>query len=186
MLEIRFHGRGGQGAVVASRMLAHAAFLAGNHVQAFPDFGLERRGAPVLAFTRVQDSPILDHSKIYIPDIVVVLDASLMELIDVSEGVKKDGLILVNSGLPPEKLSKIKPSGVLVATVDASRIAAKHGLGSRTQPIVNTAILGALAKATGVVTLENVTVAIRENIAIKTTANIAACKEAYDNVIKPD
>jgi 2-oxoisovalerate ferredoxin oxidoreductase gamma subunit len=185
MLEIRFHGRGGQGAVVASRMLAQAGFLGGNHVQAFPDFGLERRGAPVLAFTRIQDSPILDHSKIYIPDMVVVLDASLMELVDVSEGIKKDGLILVNSGLPPASLSGIGRSGVSVATVDASHIAAKHGLGSRTQPIVNTAILGALAKVMKGISLDNVTVAIQENIAIKTAANVQACKEAYDNVIEP-
>jgi 2-oxoacid:acceptor oxidoreductase gamma subunit (pyruvate/2-ketoisovalerate family) len=139
----------------------------------------------VLAFTRIQDSPILDHSKIYVPDIVVVLDASLLALIDVSEGIKKDGLILVNSGLLPDKLSGIKQSTAKVATVDASHIAAKHGLGSRTQPIVNTAILGALAKVMGAISLENVTVAIRENIAIKTTANIEACKEAYDKVIAP-
>jgi 2-oxoisovalerate ferredoxin oxidoreductase gamma subunit len=185
MLEIRFHGRGGQGAVVASRMLAQAAFLGGNHVQAFPDFGLERRGAPVLAFTRIQDSPILDHSKIYVPDMVVVLDASLLELIDVSEGIKESGMILVNSGLPPYELSGIKRSSAKVATVDASHIAAEHGLGSRTQPIVNTAILGAMAKVMDVISLDNVTVAIRENIAIKTTANVAACKEAYDKVVAP-
>ena len=185
MLEIRFHGRGGQGAVVASRMLAQAAFLGGNHVQAFPDFGLERRGAPVLAFTRIQDSPILDHSKIYVPDMVVVLDASLMELVDVSEGIKTEGLILVNSGLSPEKLSKIARPGVSVATVDASHIAAKHGLGSRTQPIVNTAILGALANVMEGISLDNVTVAIQENIAIKTAANVRACKEAYENVVGP-
>ena len=121
MLEIRFHGRGGQGAVVASRMLAQAAFLAGNHVQAFPDFGLERRGAPVLAFTRIQDSPILDHSKIYVPDVVVVLDASLLDLLDVSEGIKEDGLILVNSGLPPYKLPAMERATGSIATVDASR-----------------------------------------------------------------
>jgi 2-oxoisovalerate ferredoxin oxidoreductase gamma subunit len=185
MLEIRFHGRGGQGAVVASRMLAQAAFLGGNHVQAFPDFGLERRGAPVLAFTRIQDSPILDHSKIYVPDMVVVLDASLMELVDVSKGLKTDGLILVNSGLPPEDLSGIARLGVSAATVDASHIAAKHGLGSRTQPIVNTAILGALANVMEDISLDNVTVAIQENIAIKTAANVQACKEAYENVVGP-
>ena len=118
------------------------------------------------------NSPILDHSKIYVPDIVVVLDASLLELMDVSEGLREHGRILVNSALAPSELPGIAHTRCSIATVDASRIAAEHGLGSRTQPIVNTAILAALANVMDVITLDNVTVAIRENIAIKTDANI--------------
>jgi len=180
MPEVRFHGRGGQGAVMASRALAEAAFLEGNHVQAFPAFGLERRGAPVMAFTRIQDSPINNHSQIYRPDAVVVLDASLLVLVKVTDGLKENGLILINTSQAPDEI--VGMDGFRVAAVNAGAIAAKHGLGSRMSPIVNTAILGAVAGATGYVKLESVLKAIENLVAIKPEKNIAACKEAFESV----
>jgi 2-oxoacid:acceptor oxidoreductase gamma subunit (pyruvate/2-ketoisovalerate family) len=186
MPEIRFHGRGGQGAVVASRVLAEAAFLGGRYVQAFPAFGLERRGAPVMAFTRIQDVPIVNHSQIHNPDIVVVLDSSLLKLLSVSDGLAEEGIILVNSGLQPDELSGIEGADIRVATVNASAIAAEHSLGSRAQPIVNTAILGALARATGIVSLDNVTLAIEKTVSVKKDENIQACRESYERVIQKD
>lgn len=180
MIEIRFHGRGGQGAVVASRVMAEAAFLEGGHVQSFPAFGLERRGAPVMAFTRIQDSPICDHSQIYEPGIVVVLDATLMDIVDVTAGLKEKGLLLVNSASAPGELPGA--DGVTVATVNAGGIAAANGLGSRTHPIVNTSILGALAKASGCVKIESVEQAIMKTVSIRPEANVKACREAYESV----
>ncbi len=183
MPEIRFHGRGGQGAVVASRVLAEAAFLGGRHVQAFPAFGLERRGAPVLAFTRIDDAPISNHSQIHEPDAVVVLDSSLLKLVNVSSGLQKQGIVIINSELPPDALEGIKEANVKSATVNANAIALSYRLGSRTQPIVNTAILGALAKATGIVNIDDIERAIKKNIPIKTDANIKACREAYNQTV---
>jgi 2-oxoacid:acceptor oxidoreductase gamma subunit (pyruvate/2-ketoisovalerate family) len=168
---------------VASRVLAEAAFLGGNHVQAFPAFGLERRGAPVEAFTRIQDVPILNHSKVYEPDAVVVLDLSLLDIVDVAVGVKDGGVILINSPQPPSDLAELGTVPATIATVNASAIAASHGLGSRTQPIVNTAILGALARVSGYVTIETITRAIKKNVAIKTDQNIRACEEAFQSAI---
>jgi len=184
MPEIRFHGRGGQGAVVASRLIAEAAFIEGYHVQAFPAFGLERRGAPVMAFTRIQDSPINDHSQIYEPDIVVVLDAGLLDIVNVCDGLKKGGHVLVNSSLPPAELPGLE-NRTGIGSVDASAIAVEHGLGTATSPIVNTAILGALAGFTACVELESVLKAIEKNVKIKPDANIEACREAFDIVITP-
>ena len=183
MIEIRFHGRGGQGAVLASRVLAAAAFAAGGHVQAFPAFGLERRGSPILAFTRLSPDPILNRSQIYKPGHVIVLDASLLKIVDVTEGLEPGGWIVVNSDKNPEALSGT--GGFNVATVDASGIALKNKLGSRIAPIVNTAILGAFAAATGIVTIENLEQAVRDNVAIKTDGNVLACREAFDHTILP-
>ncbi|MEM3703566.1 MAG: 2-oxoacid:acceptor oxidoreductase family protein, partial [Candidatus Bathyarchaeia archaeon] len=115
--EIRIHGRGGQGAVTAAQLLAHAAYIEGKHVQAFPYFGAERRGAPVKAFARISDSPILLHSQVYNPDYVVVLDPQLYKIIDVTEGLKKDGIIVMNTTKKPDDLGL---EGCRVATVDAT------------------------------------------------------------------
>ncbi|RLI42510.1 hypothetical protein DRO59_03900, partial [Candidatus Bathyarchaeota archaeon] len=102
--EIRIHGRGGQGAVTAAQLLAHAAFLEGKWVQAFPYFGAERRGAPVRAFARISDEPILVHSQVYNPDYIIVLAPKLQEIVDVTEGLKKDGVIVVNTRKKPEEI----------------------------------------------------------------------------------
>jgi len=183
MPEVRFHGRGGQGAVIASRVLAEAAFLGGHFVQAFPAFGLERRGAPVLAFTRIDHARMTNHSQIHEPDAVVVLDSSLLKLVNVQAGLKKQGIVIINSELPPAQLIEIEDSSFKAATVNANAIALGYRLGSRTQPIVNTAILGALAKTTGIVTIDDVARAIKKNIPIKTDANIEACRKAYEQTV---
>lgn len=180
MPEIRFHGRGGQGAVVASRLLAEAAFIEGNFVQSFPAFGLERRGAPVMAFTRVHNSRIDNHSQIYRPDVVVVLDATLMSIVDVCDGLADGGVVLVNTAKDASELGL--PAKARAAAVNASRIAVEHGLGNAASPIVNTAILGAFASVTGIVSLESVEKAIRSSVSIKPDANIKACAEAFESV----
>ena len=177
MIEDRIHGRGGQGAVVASHLLADAAFRKGLHVQAFPSFGSERRGAPVAAFVRMDENPVLVRTQIYHPDGLIVLDQSLItqKLVDVTAGLKEGGWILINSPKPPEAF-QLGP--YTVATVDASRIAAQHGLGSATSPIVNTAILGAMAELTGVIGLAELDAAIRANAPVKPEENAAAAVEA--------
>ncbi|RTZ89983.1 MAG: pyruvate ferredoxin oxidoreductase [Deltaproteobacteria bacterium] len=180
MIEIRFHGRGGQGAVVASKMLAVAFFKEGKGVQSFPTYGAERRGAPVAAFIRVDDKPVLYHHNIYAPTHVVVLDPSLMERVDVTQGLKEGGFVLVNTKLKPSDFPDLK--GFEVHVVDASGIAVKHGLGSKENPIVNTAVLGAFARASGLVGLPAVLEAVKEESPIKVKANLAAAEEAYDKV----
>lgn len=166
--------------MVASRVLAAAAFSGGAQVQAFPAFGLERRGAPVLAYTRVDAQPIPLHIPIYEPDHVIVLDASLLKLVDVTKGLKPGGWILINTDKAPDTLPGM--SGLNVATVNASEIAVSHRLGSRTAPIVNTAILGAFALAAQIITIDNLEAAIRSSVHIKPDQNVAASREAYDSV----
>ena len=180
MIEIRIHGRGGQGAVVASRMLVTAAAKEGKKVQAFPTFGSERRGAAVAAFARVDTDKIRIHSEVYTPDCVIVLHPVLYKTVDVTAGLKQGGWIIMNSSQLPSSLPF--PGSFKVATVDASGIATKHKLGSRTEPIVNTAILGSFAKVTGVIGIEALAEAVREMIMVKTHANEAAAREAYESV----
>lgn len=143
MMEIRFHGRGGQGAVTAAELLAKAAGHDGKYVQAFPSFGPERRGAPVQAFCRIDDSPITIRSQVYEPDYLVVLEPSLLD-IDVKEGMKESSVLIVNSDREVKELE-----GRKVVSFDATGLALKT-IG---KDIVNTAILGAFAKATRAVTL---------------------------------
>jgi 2-oxoacid:acceptor oxidoreductase gamma subunit (pyruvate/2-ketoisovalerate family) len=180
MLEIRTHGRGGQGAVVASEVLAAAFFKEGKHVQSFPTFGVERRGAPVAAFTRVDDQPIRLRCEVYEPNHVMVLGETLVESVDVTAGLKDGGWIIINTELAPSQFDF--PKKFRVATVDASGIAVKHGLGSVTFPIVNTSILGAFCKVTGAVNLESVAQSIREYIPVKWEENVKAAQEAFDKV----
>jgi len=180
MIEIRFHGRGGQGAVIASSILAEAAFREGRHVQSFPFYGVERRGAPVLSFIRIDDDKIRIRHQIYEPDHVVVLDPTLLEKIDVTKGLKKGGSILLNTDKAP-KLFGLK-GGFKVATVNASAIATKLGLGAKTSPIVNTAILGAFSKFTKLVDIQSILGAIASRVPLKKEENIMAAKEAYEEV----
>lgn len=177
MRELRVHGRGGQGAVIASKLLASALFLEGKSVQSFPAFGVERRGAPVTAFLRLADGPIRLRCEISDPDDLIVLDPTLVGAIDVTSGLKPGGSILLNSELPPEAYPHLTLQ-FRVATVDASAIARRHGLGSKTQPIVNTAILGAFATFSGLVSLESVCRAIAEEVPLKPESNVAAAREA--------
>ncbi len=178
MIELRFHSRGGQGGVVAGKLLAVAVFKEKRHVQAFPTFGVERRSAPVMAFVRIDEKPIRIRNQIYEPDHVVILDASLIGMLDVTLGLKPGGTILINSPNPPESFHF--RDGFNVVTVDASTIAVRNGLGSITQPIVNTAILGAVAKVLGCVSIESVVAAIEEEAPAKAMANIKAAREAYE------
>ena len=180
MIEIRFHGRGGQGAVVASKVLAVAFFHENLYVQSFPAFGVERRGAPVMAFLRVDPQAILLRVNIYEPDHIVVLDPTLIGAVDVTSGLKQDGWIIINSHQPPEIFNHLK--GFKTATVDATSIAIRNGLGSRTSPIVNTAILGAFSKVTGLIGIDSIALAIREELPGKKDENAKAAREAYQEV----
>jgi 2-oxoacid:acceptor oxidoreductase gamma subunit (pyruvate/2-ketoisovalerate family) len=183
MRELRIHGRGGQGAVVASKILASALFREGKSVQAFPSFGVERRGAPVTAFLRASDGPIQLRCEITEPDGVIILDPTLMKAVDVTQGLKPGGSILINSDRPGSQYADLAKR-FQVALVDASAIARQHGLGSKTQPIVNTAILGAFATESGLVSLESVCDSIGETVRIKTDKNISAAREAAGAVTR--
>lgn len=182
MQEIRFHGRGGQGAVIGSEVLAQAFFKEGKFVQAFPFFGVERRGAPVTAFCRIDDSTIYLRNQIYNPDHVVILDASLVEGAGIVTGLKPNGTVLINTNHPPGHYHRVFGNGFKVCTVDASTIAAGHCLGSKANPIVNTAICGAFAGASGLVSIEAVEAAIEEYVPGKKRNNQRAAREAYEAV----
>ncbi len=181
MIEIRFHGRGGQGAVLASEMLATIYFESGKFVQAFPAFGVERRGAPVLAFTRVDDNPIEIHFGVYQPDRLIVLDQTVLETIDVTRGLKKDGMIVINSNKKSSEFDMFKDFNVF--TVDVNAIALRHKLGAQSSPIVNTAILGAYAAADGSLPVELVKDIVISSVPVKKEDNASAAVEAYETVI---
>ena len=181
MQEIRFHGRGGQGTVLASIALAKAFFTAGYHVQTFPVFGSERRGAPVEAYLRLSERKVLVRSNVYEPDHVVVQDMHLLGLVDVTRGLKPGGWILLNSPGLPEDLSRFE--GFKLAYVDATRIALGHDLGSKTQPIINTAMMGAFARMMEAPPLEAVAEAILEEAPRKREENAAAARDAYAEVV---
>ncbi|MGI0132908.1 MAG: 2-oxoacid:acceptor oxidoreductase family protein [Thermoplasmata archaeon] len=180
MIEIRFHGRGGQGAVVASELLAQAVFLDGRVPQSFPFFGVERRGAPVTAFARVDDRRIDLRTSVTDPDIVVVLDPGLLTAVPVTDGLKEGGLLLVNSRHAPGEMA---PEGRWRrATVDADAIALGHHLGSSTMPIVNTVMLGALARASEIVSMDALDRAIAQFVPARPEENRAAARDGYDRV----
>lgn len=179
LYEVRFHGRGGQGAVTAATILADAAFREGKDVQAFPIFGVERRGAPVAAFMRMDTKPIDIKTQIYEPDSIVVLDSTLLEVVDVAKGLKENGKIIINSS---KNASEFDFGKAKVYTIDATAIAVKHGLGTKTNPIVNTAILGAYSKAVGNVGIEAIEEAINEKAPRKKEENKKAAREAYEKI----
>jgi len=180
MQEIRFHGRGGQGTVLASISLAKAYFDAGYEVQTFPLFGVERRGAPVEAFLRIDHRKILLRCNVYEPDHIVVMDNKLLLSIDVTRGMKPGGWILINSPQRPKELEPF--SGFRVAWVDAAGIALAHRLGSRTSPIINTAMLGAYAKTDGEPVMEYIEQAILKEVPVKRRENVLAAKDAFVSV----
>jgi len=173
--EIRIHGRGGQGSVTAAELIAVAAFEDGKWSQAFPYFGTERRGAPVTAFARISDKQIRTRSQVYQPDYVIVQDPSLIHAVDVAGGLKETGLLIVNSEMKPSEL-KIT-TNARVKTLDATKLALDViGL-----PIVNTALLGAFAGATGEIHLESVSKAIKERFPGKVgEKNVTAVKKAFE------
>jgi len=180
--EIRIHGRGGQGGVTAAELLARAAFKEGKWVQAIPFFGAERRGAPVKAFARLADEPILVRSQVYNPDYVIVLDESLLDMVDVAEGLKKDGIIIVNTRKQPKDVN-IKQGRL--GTVDATGIALELQLLVAGLPVLNTTMLGAFAKATEEVKLESVLEVIRQEWGgAAGEKNAKAAALAYERLVK--
>jgi len=180
MLEIRFHGRGGQGTVVATILLAKAFFRAGYQVQSFPFFGVERRGAPVEAYVRLDKDKILLRTNVYTPDHVVIQDQTLLHGVNITRGLKPGGWILINCSAPP---ADIKPfTGFRLAHVDASRIALRNQLGTRTHPIVNTAMIGAFARLIEILPLDAIREIIREEMPDTHMQNISAAEDAYREV----
>ena len=161
-IEVRWHGRGGQGAVTAAMILAEAAYYHGyKGVTAAPFFGAERRGAPIIATTRFGFEPIRTFSLVEEPDIVVVLDETLLKVVDVSHGVRADGLVLVNTPKSPDAIRLKNP--VNVATTNASEWAREAGLIVSGTVLFNTAILGGFARATGLVDIESIEKALRNH-----------------------
>ena len=177
MREIRFHGRGGQGTVVASILLAKAFFNSGYYVQSFPLFGVERRGAPGEAYLRLGKEKILVRSNVYTPDHVVIQDPNLLEIVDVTKGLQPGGWILINIPGLPQNIASF--SGYQLAYVDATRIALKNELGTRTQPIINTAIIGAFARIMNEPSMDIISEAISEEIEAYPEKNIRASEEAF-------
>ncbi|RLF48961.1 MAG: hypothetical protein DRN20_03370 [Thermoplasmata archaeon] len=180
MYEVRFHGRGGQGAVLAAQALASAAFHDGYYGVAFPFFGAERRGAPVLAFARIDREKIYQKTQIYEPDCVVVLDDKLVDLVNVAEGLKQDGIAIINSSKKPDEIELEREAKV--AVVDATTIALEV-LGT---PITNSAMLGAFAKATGIISMDALEKGIMDifgpRIGVeRAKRNIEAAKKAYES-----
>ncbi|MFW6436237.1 MAG: pyruvate ferredoxin oxidoreductase subunit gamma [Halococcoides sp.] len=172
--QIRIHGRGGQGSVTLAQLLAQAAHEEGIWAQAFPAFGVERRGAPVEAFARFDDSKITDRSQVDEPDVVIVQDTSLLEYVDVTEGVDGDGLVIVNTGKSPEAVDLTTDAEVV--TIDATEIALEH-LG---KPIMNTALLGAFAGATEILSQESLEEVITRKFGGEIgDQNVAASNDAF-------
>lgn len=178
MYEVRVHGRGGQGAVTAAELLSVAAFDGGSWAQAFPSFGSERTGAPVVAFCRIDDKPIRLREPIQHPDALIVLDPSLLHLPEVFAGLQQDGVVLVNSVRTPHELG-LSAAGRTVVTLDATEIARRR-LG---RPLPNGVLLGGFAALTGRVALDAVLQALRERFpGAVGEANAAAAREAFDQV----
>lgn len=176
MKEVRIHGRGGQGSVTAAELIAVAAFESGMYAQAFPAFGVERRGAPVQAFIRIADEKIRLRSQIYEPDYVIVQDATLIRDVNVFLGLKKGGIAIVNTEKP---LGSAVPPDVRIITVDATQIA----LDVLGLPITNTALLGAFAAASGVIRIPALEIALRHRFSTELAEkNIEASRRAYDIV----
>jgi pyruvate ferredoxin oxidoreductase gamma subunit len=179
MIEIRFHGRGGQGAVTSAELLALAAIGEGKYAQAFPSFGPERRGAPVVAFCRIGDERIRIRANIYEPDLVVVLDASLLRIVNVAAGLKPNGILITTSPDSPEKVQEDLKIKNRIAVVDALRIA-REVLGV---PITNTTMLGSLIRASGVVKKESFVLPLRERFGRIAEKNISAFERAYQDTV---
>ena len=175
--EIRWHGRGGQGAWTASELLAKAAILEGKYVQSFPEFGPERMGAPLAAYTRISDKPIKLHCSIYNPNVVVVLDSTLLKTVQVTSGLTEDGVLVVNTRESPAEIGKkLDIKSQEVWTVPATDIAIKI----LNVPITNTSMLGAATRAASLVDLGSIEKVIRERFGqALAERNIAVIREAY-------
>jgi len=180
MIEIKISGRGGQGVVLASQILASAFFKNGMWVQAFPSFGAERRGAPVSAFVRADREEMTLRCGVYHPDWIIVLDSQLLGNPVILSGIKDGGSVLVNGKGIPEGFQR--PGKSRVFMVDAVAIAHSFRLGSASFPIVNTAMAGAFAKASGLIPRESVLEAVREMVPVEKERNESAAREASERV----
>ena len=184
LTEIRWHGRGGQGAVTAAKMVAELALGEGKFFQAFPEYGPERSGAPIVAFTRVSDAPIQVYSGVEHPQIVVVLDPSLLSIVNVTAGAPADAIVLVNSEMTPAELRKhYGLEGFRYFTIAATRIAVE----TIKRPIPNTPMVGALTRITGLFNIDDVVTFLREDFGKKfppkvVEGNIAAITRSYEEV----
>jgi len=180
LIEIRWHGRGGQGAVTSAELLAQAAISEGKYAQAFPSFGPERRGAPVIAFVRINaEEPIRVRAEITQPGIVVVLDPGLLPIVNVTSGLQTNGMVVINTIKQTEQIRQEFNLNWSLATVDATRIA-RELLGV---PIVNTTMIGALLRATGVIKLESLFEPLRHRFGRLAERNVDAMKKAYEETI---
>ena len=180
VIEIRWHGRGGQGVVTSAGLVAEAAIDEGKYAQAFPSFGPERRGAPVAAFVRISSKePIRVRSEILTPDVAVVFDVRLIETADATSGLKENGLLVLNANKPISELERELDNKWELAVVDASKIAVET-LGI---PIVNTTMVGALIKATSIIKLESLFEPLRRRFGRLADRNIEAMKRAYEETI---
>ncbi len=185
-IEIRWHGRGGQGAKTAALLLAEAALHAGKHVQAFPEYGPERMGAPVQSFNRISERPITLHCSVARPKIVVVLDPSLMEAVDVTAGLDEDGILLINTAESPAEIRKRLPwKGAKLYTVDASAIAQE----TIRRNVPNTPMMGALVKVAGFMDFESMLQDTKQKLEKKfknrpeiVDGNMSAIRRAYEEV----
>ena len=188
LIEIRWHGRGGQGTKTASLLLADAAFNTGKYIQGFPEYGPERMGAPITAYNRISDTPIRIHSNIYEPDYVVVVDSGLLDVVDVTNGLKEDGAIIVNTHKSPEfikgKLGSFKGE---VYTIDARKVS----LACLGRYFPNTPMLAAIVKVSGVMDKDTFFNEMENSFLHKFASkpeviegNMNALKMAYDSVLK--
>lgn len=186
MFEIRIHGRGGQGVVTAAELLSVAAFDEGRHAQAFPSFGSERTGAPVVSFCRIDERPIRTREPIAEPDALIIVDPTLLHQVDVFGGLQKDGFVLINTS---RSFAELRLEELLACcgperlkTVPATELAREH-LG---RPLPNAALLGGFAALTGVVSIDSVAAAIRERFAGEVgERNAAAAKAAFASLRQP-
>jgi pyruvate ferredoxin oxidoreductase gamma subunit len=175
MIEIRIHGRGGQGSVTMAELLAEASFYSGQEAQAFPNFGVERRGAPVTAYVRLDKKPIRLRSQVYTPDYIIIQDATLIDGVDVFAGAKKGTVVLINTKKPASDFKV--PTGVKVKTIYATGLALEV-IG---RPIVNTILLGAFAGLIGSIKMTAVDKVIKERFAGEIgDKNIIAAKKGYE------
>jgi pyruvate ferredoxin oxidoreductase gamma subunit len=175
-LEVRWHGRGGLGAVTSAELVARAAIEEGKYAQSFPLFGPERRGAPVMAFLRISDEVIRMRTDVTEPEIVVVLDPTLLRLVNVTAGLKENGKVIINSRKSPEQLKSDFGFKWPLASVDASKIA-RETIGT---PITNTAMIGAFLKVTEAVKMDSLVEQLNERFGKNAAANFEAVKRAYD------
>ncbi|MBD3229866.1 MAG: pyruvate ferredoxin oxidoreductase [Candidatus Lokiarchaeota archaeon] len=177
LIEIRWHGRGGQGAITAAQLLAEAAYTEGKYPMASPSFGAERRGAPIMASTRISDGKIYRRSQIKNPDIVIVLDDTLLDSANVTDGLEDDGIIIINSKKTPKELGL---NAYKVYSVDVTSIAEELNLYSAGSLVLNTPILGAIIKVLKITSLENIKKIISKKFPNDNGINALAAEKTYE------